>query len=70
MLADVQCQYTTIPSSTEHTASLEVDAVSLTNFYVALLLIDAVLRLKKVNGYLRVDAELHHEKHENYTHPH
>ena len=31
-------------------------------FYVELLLVDAVLHLIKVKGYLRVDAELHQKK--------
>ena len=62
MLADVQCQSTAIPSSTEHTASLKVDSVFLMNFYLELSLIDAILFLEMVKGYLRIDAKPHQKK--------
>ena len=62
MLADVRYQSTIIPSSTEQTASLRVDAAFMMDFNIELSLINAVLCPKKVKAYLRVDAELHQKK--------
>ena len=57
---DVNLKPFTQPQNTMHL--LKLMQFFMMNFYTELLLIHAVLRLKRVKGYLRVDAELHLKK--------
>ena len=62
MLADIQCQTTAIPSSTEHTVCLKVDAAFYDEFFHRTIAGRRISSSEKATSYLGVDAELHQKK--------